>query len=108
MKYRIRFTPKAIDSMTAEAHWWAEHHSEAQAWRWYEGFMAAIDTLQDMPTRCAMARESSRVRFDLRELCYGSGSRPTHRALFRIAEGQVVILLIRRHSQRDLDKKDLD
>lgn len=107
MKYQIRFTSKAIDSMAAEARWWAKHHSEAQALRWYDGFMNAIESLRDMPARCSLARENVRVNFDLHEFHYGTGSHSTHRALFRIEDEKVIILLIRRHSQSDVIDDDL-
>ncbi len=108
MMFEVRFTPKAVDSMAEEALWWADHHSVSQAIRWHEGFIAALNTLSELPERCPLAPENRRVSFQLYEFHYGSGSRPTHRALFRIEESTVVVLLIRRHSQEEIEADDLE
>jgi len=66
----------------------------------------ALNSLASNPHRCPLARESQALSLDLRELHYGLGSKPTHRAVFEILGDEVVIYSIRHSAQRDLTAKD--
>ncbi len=107
MKYSVRIMPEAYHELEASAVWWAEHRSSEEALRWYDGFVAKLESLQSMPESHSLARENPRVAFDLRELHYGLGSGTTHRALFRIIGTTVEVLTIRHHAQRDLTADDV-
>ena len=107
MTYRVTFTTKARLEFFEAALWWAENRDEAQAARWLEGFQGAIDSLADNPQRHAVARENDLFPFTLRQLLYGLSSKPTHRALFRVREDDVVIIYGIRHvRQRDFTPGD--
>jgi len=80
--HEVFVTDKASGQLFEAAQWWADHRSVEQAKRWFDGFVRAIDSLQDNPERCALARENDDLPEKLRELHYGLGSRPTHRAIF--------------------------
>jgi hypothetical protein len=54
-----------------------------------------------------LAPESGDFDFELRQINYGSGKRPTHRALFRIVGNTVEVLSIRHLAQRALRPGDL-
>ena len=108
MTYRITFTSKAKLEFNEAAIWWAENRSAEQAARWLDRFQAAIETLVRDPERLPRARESHLFPFPLRQLIFGLGSKPTHRALFRVREHDVLIYGIRHLAQQDVSPEDLD
>ncbi len=71
------------------------------------GFARAIRSLAKDPERHAPAYESETFRYELRQLNYGLGRRPTHRAVFTIREDTVVILRIRHLAQDELSPGDV-
>ena len=83
------------------AHWWAKHHDQRQAERWYDGILAAIGTLSENPGRFVLARENSQSVDELRELHFGLGSRPTHRVIYVIDPDAVRVLAVRHAAQDD-------
>ena len=107
MTYRVLMSRRADGEIEAAADWWASHQSPAQAARWYAGFSAAIDSLSENPERCPLAQENGIVPYEIRNLYYGLGSRPTHRAVFAIRPDAVLILTIRHTAQADLAEDDL-
>lgn len=107
MTYRIRFTSKAKSELNQTAVWWAENRSLEQARSWLEGFEAAIQSLAENPEKHALAREDELFPFSLRQLLYGRGPKPTHRAIFRIRDDEVIIYGIRHLAQRDVSPKDV-
>ncbi len=107
MKYRVTIVPKAEAELHEVALWWAEHRSADQAYRWLEGFEASIGSLTEHPERHPRAREDADFPFVLYQLLYGLGSKPTHRALFRIRDDEVIVYGIRHLAQRDVALGDL-
>jgi plasmid stabilization system protein ParE len=77
-------TERAAREIEDAAAWWASERSIEQADRWYQGIRTAIIGLADMPERYAIAAESPEFPYELRELHFGLGSKPTHRVLFTI------------------------
>jgi plasmid stabilization system protein ParE len=75
--------------------------------RWYAGFSDAIRSLTENPERCPLAPENGRFPYEIRELHYGLGSRPTHRAVFTIRPDMVLVLTIRHAAQAELTEEDL-
>jgi plasmid stabilization system protein ParE len=102
MTYRVAYTQRALDEMEAAADWWTQHRSPQQAARWYSGFSEAILSLQEFPERCPFAREHRKFSYEIREMHFGLGSRPSHRAVFTIRPDIVVILTIRHAAQEEL------
>jgi plasmid stabilization system protein ParE len=107
MTWPVVITPEAQQNLREAAGWWARHRSAAQAQRWYDGFVEALDSLAEQPLRCPLARENESFPYELRELPYGVGSRPTHRALFAVRPDAVVVLSIRHVAQKDVAPDDL-
>lgn len=107
MSVPVLLTAGARDDLRQNARWWAEHRSVEQAERWYDGFLRHIDSLAENPQRCPLARENHKFPYELRELHYGVGSRPTHRALFTIRPDAIIVLAIRHGAQRDITLEDI-
>ncbi|MEZ6147605.1 MAG: type II toxin-antitoxin system RelE/ParE family toxin [Planctomycetaceae bacterium] len=108
MKYTVVMTPQASHELEGMADWWAENRFREQAGRWYTGISDEIDRLSENPQRWALSKESDDFPFELRELHFGLGRRPTHRALFTIAEEFVVILTIRHTARDSLTRDDIE
>jgi hypothetical protein len=71
--------------------------------------MKAISSLQEMPRRCALARENAFFSQEVRQLVYGQGQ-STYRILFTVLDDQKVptvrILHIRNASQRAIGEPE--
>jgi plasmid stabilization system protein ParE len=107
MIYRVIITQRAERDLRDAAHWWAENRSAEQAARWLDGFNSRLQTLAKQPSRCPLAAESAQFSFELRELHYGLGRRPTHRAVFTVAEDFVLVLAVRHAAQDHLRPDEL-
>ena len=53
---------------------------------------AAIAALRDRPEQHPVAREDALVDVTVRQIVYGLGRKPTHRAVFRVRDDKVVRL----------------
>lgn len=107
MTYRVLLSDLAQRDLVRACAWWAQNRSPEQARRWYTGFSAAIRSLAQNAERCPRASESESFPFEIRQLNYGIGRRPTHRAVFTIREDTVVVLRIRHLAQDQLLPNDL-
>ncbi len=86
---------------------WAENRSVEQAERWYDGFSEALLSLPQNPEHHALAAESSAFPLDVRQLNFGIGRKPTHRALYTIRGDMVYVFSIRHLAQRPVTPDDL-
>lgn len=107
MTYRVVFARSADRELQGAADWWAAHRSPNQAERWYSGFSEALASLSRNPERCPLAAENGRFPYEIREMYYGLGTRPTHRAVFTIRGDIALVLSIRHAAQEDLKEGDL-
>ena len=107
MSYAVVILPEAEEAILSTALWWEKNRSPSQAERWFHGVYDAIDTLEESPRRCSLARESGVFPIELRELHYGLGAQRTHRIIFTIRPETVVVLTLRHTSQTDLQPEDL-
>ena len=107
MTLHVVLTRRAERELEDATDWWAEHRSPDQAARWYAGFSEAIAALAEHPDRYPLAPENGRFPYEMRELHYGLGSHPTHRAVFTIRPDMVLVLTIRHASQAELTGEDL-
>lgn len=107
MNYRIAFTKQAESQLDEAKQWWSQHRSPEQAARWYSGFSDAIFSLERNPQRCILAAENASFPYEIRELHFGLGSRPTHRAVFTIRPEIILILAVRHVAQSDIEPDDL-
>jgi plasmid stabilization system protein ParE len=107
MKLRVAITEPAEREMQSAFNWWAENRSKGQADRWYAGLAKAIADLSENPERHSQSRERDRFPYEIRDLLFGLGRRPTHRAVFTIRGEEVVVLTVRHVAQQDLSPDDI-
>ena len=107
MSLPVEIQPRAKADLRRNLQWWATHHDEGQALRWYEAIHDAIATLADNPRRCVLARENPKVADEIRELHFGLASRPTHRVIFVVDDDAVRVLAVRHAAQQDAEPEDL-
>lgn len=108
MSFLVVITEQAEREIKSAYDWWAENRSKRQADRWYVGISNAIAELSENPERHGKSRESDSFDYEIRDLLFGIGRRPTHRAVFTIRGNEVVVLTIRHTAQRDILPKDID
>jgi plasmid stabilization system protein ParE len=107
MSRRVVMTEQAEREMQSAFNWWAEHRSKRQADRWYAGLAKAIADLSENAERHGQSREGHRFACEIRDLLFGLGRRPTHRAVFTIRGAEVVVLTVRLVAQLDLSPDDI-
>lgn len=110
MAYRVDISPPALADAES-AYLWIKERAPEKAGEWYEGLLEAVFSLENLPTRCALAPESQEFSIEIRQLLYGKrGS--VYRILFGVSydpetqENVVRIYRIRHSAQRNL--KDLE
>ena len=86
-------------ALEAGYEWWARHHSPDQATRWFNGFIAALHELGDNPRQWPIAAENDLFPIEIRQMNYGLGNKPTHRAIFTVRPNMVYVLFVRHLAQ---------
>jgi plasmid stabilization system protein ParE len=91
------------DAEADQAYLWLSQRSPELAGRWYQGLLAAYESLSEFPTRCPLAPENELFPdVEVRQLLYGRG-RNAYRVLFCIIDPQTVrILHVRSAARRRL------
>ncbi len=103
MKYEVLITSRAQQEAQANHDWWAENRSREQSARWYDVFVNATQSLEQNPERCVLAPENARFPYELRQLNFGIGRKPTHRIVYTVRTHDVVILRVRHLAQAAID-----
>ena len=104
--YDVILTDRAQGELDGTHKWWAANRSSQQADRWYVGFVKEMLTLEENPERCPLAPENDLFPYEVRQLHYGLGGKPTHRALYAVRPDNVVILRVRHLAQKPLTDED--
>ena len=99
MKYRVVIHEVARDDIRRNACWWADNHSKVQAESWFHNAFDRIESLSALPESYPLAPENDDFPFDMPELHFGVGSRPSYRAVFVIRGDVVHVLSVRRAAQ---------
>lgn len=107
MSFRVVTTDQAEREMQSAFDWWAEHRSKRQADRWYIGLGKAIADLSENAESHGRSRECDLFPFEIRDILFGIGRRPTHRVVFTIRGEEVVVLTVRHVAQHDLSPHDI-
>ena len=107
MKYHVIMEEPAITEIEQNARWWAEHYSSRQALVWYDAAVDAIYSLESQPERHALSPENQEFDYEIRDLLFGIGSRPSYRAVFTIQGNAVHVLTVRRAAQDAIAPDDL-
>ena len=104
MKYEVVLTDRAEHELRAAADWIALSAPETAS-KWFNRFAAALIRIGDNPYRCAVASESKRFPYEVRQMTFGR--RRTYRAIYTIRERTAVVLRIRHSAQQELGLDDL-
>ena len=107
MKYRVMIHPDALEDIRRNARWWAEHHSEEQALAWYDNALASLYRLEHLPESHAVSRENDDFPYEIRDLLFGLGSRPSYRAIFIIQDNTVHVLTVQQGVQDTVRPEDI-
>lgn len=101
MKYTVILQPAAEEEIEAGYLYLLSEASVAVAVRWFNQLEQAIETLEAMPRRCAVAPESSYFELEIRQLLVDP-----YRILFTIAGKEVHVLHVRHASRRRLGETE--
>lgn len=109
MSRKVIVLPRAESQLLEAATWWSENRSPEQALRWLDRFEAAITSLETDIRPLTIAPEDSvgDFSFTVRQLAYGLGSRPTHRAIIELRESVIYIHAIRHLAQDEISPDDI-
>jgi plasmid stabilization system protein ParE len=75
MAFRVDISPRAFDDLDQIARYIKQQASFEQAEEWFNGIVAAIKTLEDLPHRCRVAEESRELGQEVRLLLHGKRNR---------------------------------
>jgi plasmid stabilization system protein ParE len=103
MTHEVIITSRAEQEAQSNHDWWAEHRSAEQAARWYVEFLKAALSLEESPDRHAIAPENGRFPYEIRQLAFGIGRKPTHRLVYTIRPNEVMVLRVRHLAQQAID-----
>lgn len=103
MTYEVLIALRAQQEAQANFDWWAEHRSAEQAARWYDEFLNATLRLEQNPERFPLTAETARFPYEIRQLNFGIGRKPTHRLVYTIRTREVVVLRLRHLAQEAID-----
>jgi ParE toxin of type II toxin-antitoxin system, parDE len=104
--YRVVVQRLAKEDLQA-AYERAADRAPFTAARWLDRFQQSLQTLEQLPNRCPLAREHGKVDADVRELLFGK--RPyVFRVVFAIDGDTVRVLRIRRAQRRPLTRSELE
>ena len=108
MKYRVVIHSDAMEDIRRNARWWAEHHSEQQALAWYDHALDSLYNLDQLPERHPVSAENADFTYEIRDLLFGLGSRPSYRAIFTIQKQVVHVLTVQRSAQDAVRPDDIE
>lgn len=104
--YEVEFTRRAVADFDEALLWYSDRSVDA-ANKWIAAIEAALDALEQSPQRFPRAREDGLRGTTLHEGAIGAGRRLTHRLIFAIRPGKVVVYAVHHVSRKDLTIDDL-
>jgi plasmid stabilization system protein ParE len=66
MAFRVEISPRAMSDLDEIARYIMQQGRFDQAEEWFNGIIAAIRTLEDLPSRCPVADESDNLKQEAR------------------------------------------
>jgi plasmid stabilization system protein ParE len=75
MAFHVEISPRAFDDLDEIARYIKQQAGFQQAEEWFNGMIAAIQTLEDLPHRCRVAAGSRELGQEVRLLLYGKRNR---------------------------------
>ena len=106
MRYKVLLLRRAKQDLNVAADWIAQRSPRAAS-QWFNGLVAAIQTLEINPERCGFAPENEDVEYELRQLICRRGKGRTFRVIFTITGQEVRVLRIRGAGQDTVLPEDL-
>ena len=111
MAFRVEVSPRAFNDLDEIARYIEQRGSLEQAEKWFNGIMAAIRTLENLPHRCRVAEESEELGQEVRLLLYGTRNRQ-YRVYYSVQEtkpstGTVRIFHVRHWARKRLSTDQL-
>ena len=100
MSYRVEITERT-ERAAREIVLWIAEYSPEKATDWYMDFLAAAETLETFPARCAIIPENDGHPI-FRHLIFGK-----YRIIFRIEDETVYIVHVRHQKQKPLNPEDI-
>lgn len=94
--YGVIVQPRAERDIE-QAYQYLLAHAPATADRWLNGILGAILSLEEMPSRCAVAPEAAHVSRVVRHLVHDD-----HRIIFLVQERHVRVLTVRHSARKPL------
>jgi plasmid stabilization system protein ParE len=107
MAHTLVISSRAQQDMQEAARWWADNRSAVQANRWLAELDRQLQAIGQSPERNSPSPEDGQVPYPLREIHFGLGRRPTHRAVFTVVGDLVIVLAVRHLAQDSLKPGDL-
>ena len=101
MRREVFLSVTAEQQMHSTAEWYALQNPEI-AEAWFNGLVAALESVCDNPEQFSFANEAERLGKSFRQMLYGVGQRITHRVLFSVREDRIVVHQIRHVAQDDV------
>jgi plasmid stabilization system protein ParE len=106
MAFRVEISPRAFTDLDEIARYIKQQGSIEQAEEWFNGIIAAIRTLEDLPSRCPVADESEDLKQEVRLLLYGKRNRK-YRVYYSIQQrtpstGNVRVFHVRHWARKSL------
>ena len=111
MAFRVEISPRAFADLDEIAGYIKQQGSFDQAEEWFNGIVAAIRTLEDLPNRCPVADESEDLEQEVHVLLYGKRNR-RYRVYYSIQQrtrstGSVRVFHVRHWARKSLSSDQL-
>ena len=112
MDFSVEIEPQAFDDIDELASAIRRGSSFEIAQQWFNGMMAAIASLSEMPERCALAPEAEELGDAIRLLLHGRKNR-SYKIYFKVqresqTNGKVLVFHVRHWARRPLTEDELD
>lgn len=108
MAYKLVIFPQAESDIGEAVAYLSERAPEATQ-RWYTLVKSEIESLAEMPARCPLSSEATKLGVELRQLLYGK--RPgIYRIVFRILQEsrEVHVIAVRHGARKSLDAAEIE
>ena len=100
MKYLVELSDLAKSEIDENYAWWLANRSPAQADRWLKQISRRISSIADDPFRFALAPESVIFPFEMRQMLFSIGRRPTHRIVFQVRGNTIEVYSVKHVSRK--------
>jgi len=109
MAFRVEISPEAFENLDTIAADIQERGSFESAERWFNGIVAAIRSLQDLPRRCPLAEESTALEAEVHFCLHGKRNR-RYKVYFSIHEESetVRVFHVRHWAMKPVETDELE